>query len=64
MPQHREAAVEEAEALRSIEQTLRGFVERFEVHPEWHWAPATVRMVNQVKPELRRLDEMRQKQAA
>lgn len=30
------ADAEEMAALRSIEETLRGFVERFKVPPEWH----------------------------
>jgi hypothetical protein len=55
----KEASDEEVKALRSIEQTMRSFIERFDVHPEWHWAPATVRMVNQIKPHLRQLDQKR-----
>lgn len=47
---------EEREALRvEVEQELRRFVRAFDGQPKWMWSPATVRMVQAIRPKLEQL---------
>lgn len=44
---------EERDALRGdVERELRRFVQLFDTQPEWLWSPATVKMVQAVRPKL------------
>jgi hypothetical protein len=52
------------EGLVAIEKIMRAFVERFASSPEWHWAPATARMVKAIETQLKRIDDARRQAAA
>lgn len=44
---------EERDALKEdVERELRRFVQVFDGQPEWLWSPATVRLVQTIRPKL------------
>ncbi|MDX6696057.1 MAG: hypothetical protein QOF02_3660 [Blastocatellia bacterium] len=47
-------------AFQQIEAELRAFLQRYDAQPQWLWSPQTSQLVSGIRPQLERLEELRQ----
>jgi hypothetical protein len=52
----------ELKALREMDTLMRGFIEQYDKHPEWLWAPQTNRVAKRLKEIFIEVDEARHRQ--
>jgi hypothetical protein len=52
----------ELKALRAMDTLMRGFIQQYDVHPEWLWAPQTNRVARRLKEIFVEVDEARHRQ--